>query len=64
MKHVFTKHIVVDQDLSKVTFTNFDERQNRALYTLKTLMVKLTKEYGGVLKQKNITLEFLSDKKF
>jgi hypothetical protein len=50
MKHVFTKHIVVDQDLSKVTFTNFDERQNRALYTLKTLMVKLTKEYGGVLK--------------
>ncbi len=44
-------------------FAEFDERQNRALYTIKTLMVKITKDYPNALKQRLVSLELITDKK-
>jgi hypothetical protein len=37
--------------------------QNGALYTIKTLMAKLTKEYPRVLKQKLISVDLNTEKK-
>ncbi len=44
-------------------FGEFDERQNRALYTIKTLMVKITKDYPNALKQRLVSLELITDNK-
>lgn len=44
------------------SFSEFDEEQNKVLYTLKTLMLKLNKEFGGVLKQRLISIELISNK--
>ena len=44
-------------------FGEFDERQNRALYTIKTLMVKITKDYPNSLKQRLVSLELITDNK-
>lgn len=63
MKHVFSTNLVLPTSEQQLSFANFDEDQNKALYTLKTLMQKLTKEFGGVLRQKLISIELISDKK-
>ena len=47
IRHVFHTFLVTDD---KATFADYDDVQNRALYTIKTLMTKLTKEYPNVLK--------------
>ncbi len=44
-------------------FAEFDEKQNRALYTIKTLMVKITKDYPNALKQRLVSLELITDNK-
>lgn len=64
MKHVFNNYIALNgSNLEDVNFAEFDENQNRALYTIKTLMVKITKEYPNALKQRLISLELITDKK-
>lgn len=50
MKYVFNNYIAHNGNLSEVNFADFDENQNRALYTIKTLIVKITKEYPNALK--------------
>ena len=56
MKVIYFDH------LSKDTFADFDEGQNKALYSIKMLLSKLNKEYPGVLKQKPISVEQIRDK--
>jgi hypothetical protein len=43
IREVFQSQIAID-NIENVNFAEFDEAQNRALYTIKTLMTKLTKE--------------------
>jgi hypothetical protein len=62
IKHIFQGYIGTSS-LQEVNFAIYDEQQNRALYTIKTLMMKVTKEFGGVLKQKLISLEMITEKK-
>jgi hypothetical protein len=63
MKYVFNNYIARNGNLNEVNFSEFDENQNRALYTIKTLIVKITKEYPNALKQRLISLELITDKK-
>ena len=63
MKYVFNNYIARNGNLNEVKFSEFDENQNRALYTIKTLIVKITKEYPNALKQRLISLELITDKK-
>ena len=52
IKHTFNSFVVGHSPISEKTpsFAGLDENQNRALYTIKTLMSKVQKEYGSVLK--------------
>jgi hypothetical protein len=59
LKHLFATKLPP----TTPTFAELDEEQNRTLYTLKTLMQKLTKEFGAVLKQRLISVELISDRK-
>ncbi len=49
--------------MKDVTFAEYDEGQNRGMYTIKTLMTKLTKEYPTVLKQRLISVDLITEKK-
>ena len=60
IRHVFHTFLVTDD---KATFADYDDVQNRALYTIKTLMTKLTKDYPNVLKQKLISVDLITEKK-
>lgn len=62
MKHVFNNYIARNGKLNEVNFAEFNEDQNRALYTIKTLIVKITKEYPNALKQRLISLELITNK--
>ena len=62
IKHVFVNYVAENKNLKEVAFSEYSENQNRALYTLKTLMHNLTKDYGSVLKQRLISLEMISEK--
>ena len=61
IRHVFHTFLVTDDKAT--TFSDYDDVQNRALYTIKTLMTKLTKEYPSVLKQKLISVDLITEKK-
>lgn len=50
IKYVFVNYVAENKNVKEVVFAEYNEIQNRALYTLKTLMLKLTKDYGSVLK--------------
>lgn len=64
VRHVFTTHLIRPGSLSEgLTFASYDDKQNRALLTLKTLMQKLTKEFPTVLRQRLISVELISEKK-
>jgi hypothetical protein len=56
MKVIYTEHIKKD------SFAETDEAQNKALYSLKAVLAKLNKEYSGVLKQKQISVELVKEK--
>ncbi len=60
IRHIFHTFLITDD---KATFADYDDVQNRALYTIKTLMTKLTKEYPNVLKQKLISVDLITEKK-
>ena len=38
IKHVFVNYVSGNKNLKEVVFSEYNENQNRALYTLKTLM--------------------------
>ena len=66
MRHVVSEHLIGKQvgreSQSKVIFSEYDEKQNRALYALKTLMQRLNKEHSPILRQKLLSVELIRDR--
>lgn len=57
MRTIFTDNLK-----DKTNFSDFNEQQNRALYSLKFLIQKLSKEHPSSLNHRTISVELINDK--